>query len=1234
MPLAAPSGSPCDSPGSSRLHRVPSSGVHPVAAAPGQVLTVSKAAPPSGLPLPSAAVVPSSRRSCTSVSSASSFEHSFLRTRQPAVGDRSVTDDRERLPKLNGTPGTGGGKRVGRDTRRFDETSVRRPYDRTRVQPLASSGRNSSVPPRLALGSFATADSQTDQSSENGVFVAAAAWMKATEAARLLLLNPRPPCGSAAPSLSSVASSEVDKSDSSRQDGRIRSCPGDGRAPIGGMREKDRQSDEEMRQLEQELISLRERLAEQEKKTEEQQRLAKEKEKDWKSRVEKLEKEIERRDEKQGVSGHEGPFNAQQELKHLQEEHRLLQTREHQLIQKEKVLQKELEQHQQQLEQLQLEVRDLQRQRASSAVSEVIHEGEAVNRRAAVDGGKSDHTEQHAQESALRELEKLQDRLASYEARIRALEEENKLLKRSHAMVDRSSCPAMFPVHVEPKTLQQLEKKVQAARLQHLRVLEQPGTQPSDEGEGSSQVKSVFDEVCSLLQSLSAAQENQSNGRSGGRLTRQRSLSRSSSVSQRSGVHAPRSRTGMDDGCNHNHAGRTRAMAGGGSAGALLSAGRGSLLPPTPSAGSSVVSESIARSSVGRRLVNSGVIAAAVQQVQQAVEKTLESDAVARQKAADIRQFHRKSFSQLSSKLVSSAAMAQSLSASRCSSPNYKSTLQLSEGLGVGGTSKITDRANVIPLPQPLLTCALQAENGTHSIKCGAPPVKTSDMTRNSGDSATVTASLDSKISPRTDAEGSGSSTGPGSFVDPRAMSLVGDTEHTSSIPSATPLHVSRLITPETSVPRETLYGDTASPLQQTSQDSVCRTSCVLGASSSSTVASGRSFRDIPAFLSPRARQLTEDMPAGGSASALISSRTDSGQTCSFVGATVPRPVAQTSATQVVLSLPNSGEGAGRGLHSGNGLSQMSNEVDAERDATAVGGENRSDSAGGTVSNYDSVDPRASVPSQRSSVRSTPHSPRGAKNDFAPSAVGSPLPLLGKESGGEVSRGLAGSPANPHCHTAGGAAPASDSHLITPLRVPCEEKPVLDGQVSAGPTIQSSCHQGQVVAAAAVFGTAPHGSSGLGSSNTNVSCVCRAQPGDVAGDEGAPGFWDEDDLDEWKFDDVPAPSFVEQAQLQPPTASNQLLGKPATLQGLFERTDGCPASQRGAHRQLETALGATSTTAGMEGMPNGVARHQERVDSQHVVGNRGGGGVNSRELSQMQQRPVSAPHRSIEDLFA
>lgn len=455
-------------------------------------------------------------------------------------------------------------------------------------------------------------------------------------------------------------------------------------------------------------------------------------------------------------------------------------------------------------------------------------------------------------------------------------------------------------------------------------------------------------------------------------------------------------------------------------------------------------------------------------------------------------------------------------------------------------------------------------------------------------------------------------------------MSVIGDAERTSSVPCATPLHLSRLVTPEAAVPRETPSGDVAFP-QQTPQDSVSRASGVFGARS--TAASRRSFRDIPAFVSPQVRRLREDLSGENSVS-VFSSSNENKQAGRSVEAVV-RQMTHASYTQMVLPLPNIGGGSGSDTCSAGVSSRVLKGVDAEPDASARSLATRLDSGGGTLSSCDTSVPDASVPTQGGSLQTARHSPRNEKG----SGANAPdvQPLAEESSGQKVREPLAGVVSSRY-----GTVIGDDIQLASPLRVLPDPKASSKLPAPAGPITQQGRHQEQVIGRAAAS-NATHEPAASEPLRASASSAARAQPGD-GGDEGGQGFWDEDDLDEWRFDDTPPSSCVERRQPQPPAGPHKHLDKPATLQRLFDRADGCPAPESGKPKQLETALGSTPANVGIEGMLNGIVARQDwpgsRVNAQQVVECHGGGGGNAYQLQQMQGRPVSASHRSIEDLFA
>ncbi|PFH31727.1 hypothetical protein BESB_022190 [Besnoitia besnoiti] len=582
---------------------------------------------------------------------------------------------------------------------------------RPRVKPLKLPARVASLPPPSAAVrlSVKLGQRQLEQSGENGTYVAAAAWMRATEAARLLLGEPRAGGGSGVPTPAAAdgrgggglrGAGTPQAGGLSRAAKRVSAAQSD--APEGSAAAE---AEEEAKKLHAaEVEELQRRLAEQERRAAEQVSELEARERELRGRLQALETQVLQAQRRSSPSkGVSELFAAQQQLQQLRQEHCELQRREQELVEKERDLQLQLEQHQKQLEQLHQEVRDLQQRPAEEQSSTASSLNGLSKPLAPHDAAGTAASREVARlERRVRDLEQLHRETEERDAmRIRALEEENRLLKRSANFSASGSSHgagrslALSGAPFELRTLQQLQEKLQRLRQQHQQIpnegagaargaasdAERDGDAPPGGHDAEQEsAAAVWDAFEALLQKLVAAQEVQATLAGGlgagapawGGISRQRSLSRCSSASR---LTAPPLPPGARE---HVSAALTASASGGAPGGiaAPFNSGGGRLLPPTPSA-CSMISDSIARSSVGRRAMNAGVIAAAVQQVQQAVAKSLESDSAARQKAADLRNFHRKSFSELTSRLAGNVAVAQSLTGSRCRTPASPSHLSV-----------------------------------------------------------------------------------------------------------------------------------------------------------------------------------------------------------------------------------------------------------------------------------------------------------------------------------------------------------------------------------------------------------------------------------------------------------------------------------------------------------------------------------------------------------------------------
>ncbi|ESS29362.1 hypothetical protein TGVEG_207370 [Toxoplasma gondii VEG] len=615
-------------------------------------------------------------------------------------------------PVTNGVSSGPSQTRVGRDSSRRNEAQNGKGPG-PRVPPLQLQTRVSSLPPPSSAVRLNAKIHQREQ-TENGTYVAAAAWMRATEAARLLLGESKGG-NSGVPTPAAAGRSGSPKTQSfSRAGKRSGMTPfGDFDGAVG-----PGANDEKTMELEAELKELRGKLAEQERQAADRVRELEKRERELFGRVQELEEQSAL--QAQVRDGFSELLDAQQQLQQLQREHRQLQQREQELVEKESELQRQLEQHQRELQQLHQEVKELQRHRAAEmrtngVVEASLHEAE----------------EQRAQvqqlERKVRDLEKLHRDATERDAmRIRALEEENKLLKRtSGAAASNPSSGGRQPLSdssFQLHSLQQLQAKLQGLKQRHLQALEAAESQRHSEAVEGNETKptdgetgdqasasAVFDDFDLLLQKLAAAQEPEASG-SGvhalgalwGGASRRRSLSRCSSASR---LAAPPLPPGSGDN-TANAAGVALSTVSGHAAttGSLFLPGGGRLLPPTPSACSSVISDSVARSSVGRRLMSTGVIAAAVQQVQQAVAKSMETDALARQKVADLRNFHRKSFSELTTRLAGTVAMANSLAGSRGATSATPSQLS------------VPSNAHKVPEASEIPSCSSTSMTSTSSI--------------------------------------------------------------------------------------------------------------------------------------------------------------------------------------------------------------------------------------------------------------------------------------------------------------------------------------------------------------------------------------------------------------------------------------------------------------------------------------------------------------------------------------
>ncbi|KEP62537.1 UNVERIFIED_CONTAM: hypothetical protein HHA_207370 [Hammondia hammondi] len=626
----------------------------------------------------------------------------------PSRRNSSSNGMQPEAPVTNGVSSSPSQTRVGRDSSRRNEAQNGKGPG-PRVRPLQLQTRVSSLPPPSSVVRLNAKVQQREQ-AENGTYVAAAAWMRATEAARLLLGESKGG-NSGVPTPAAAERSGSPKTQSfSRAGKRLDMTPFgefDGATGPGANDEKTK-----------ELEELRGKLAEQARQAADRVRELEKRERELLGRVQELDEQSAL--QAQVRDGFSELFDAQQQLQQLQREHRQLQQREQELVEKESELQRQLEQHQRELQQLHQEVKELQRHRAAetrtNGVGEVsLHEAE----------------EQRAQvqrlEQKVRDLEKLHRDVTERDAmRIRALEEENKLLKRTGGTAaSNSSSGGRQPLpdsSFQLRSLQQLQAKLQGLKQRHLQALEAAESQRQSEvvegnetkptcGETGNQesASAVFDDFDLLLQKLAAAQELEASG-SGvhalgalwGGASRRRSLSRCSSASR---LAAPPLLSGPGEN-TMNAAGVALSNVSGhaAAAGSLFLPGGGRLLAPTPSACSSVISDSVARSSVGRRLMSAGVIAAAVQQVQQAVAKSMETDALARQKVADLRNFHRKSFSELTTRLAGTVAIANSFAGSRGATPATPSRLS------------VPSNAHKVPEASEIPSCSSTSVTSTSSI--------------------------------------------------------------------------------------------------------------------------------------------------------------------------------------------------------------------------------------------------------------------------------------------------------------------------------------------------------------------------------------------------------------------------------------------------------------------------------------------------------------------------------------
>nr|CAJ20478.1 hypothetical protein TgIb.0061c [Toxoplasma gondii RH] len=167
----------------------------------------------------------------------------------------------------------------------------------------------------------------------------------------------------------------------------------------------------------------------------------------------------------------------------------------------------------------------------------------------------------------------------------------------------------------------------------------------------------------------------------------------------------------------------------------------------------------------------------------------------------------------------------------------------------------------------------------------------------------------------------------------------------------------------------------------------------------------------------------------------------------------------------------------------------------------------------------------------------------------------------------------------------------------------------------------------------------PPGPFGVGPETLGVTNKQQIGTADDIGAEGK-GFWDEDDLDEWNIDDVPVqPRFDRDGPLQVPQQAPSSQSTSSQLPVSQPSLDSSSASPQAADsfsigqmhsKDSEKICGLGSIVARSgQGLPAGMwqvsTQHQQPPEGSHeslVV------------MPSAQQRPASAGHRPIEDLFS
>ncbi|CBZ49759.1 conserved hypothetical protein [Neospora caninum Liverpool] len=1322
-----------------RLPPLPSRGVSGASPGPSSPAVEFSSEPelasqPRSFPPPSSSIYSSTASARSAVKPPTpSFPASGATRPAPSCPSEAASPSVRNSPDAGTVPLTNGVRppsqtRVGRDpTRRPEERNGEGPGPR--VPPLQLQTRVSSVPPPSAAVRL-NAKLQ-EQSGENGAYVAAAAWMRATEAARLLLGEPKGggnsgiPTPAAADGRGAALAAGSPKAHAFARAGkRLSGTPLsdlDGAAAAGN----------EIKRLQAEVEELRGQLAEQERRAAEQVRELEKRERDLCGRVQELEQRLAQTQ----PNGFSEAFDTQ-ELQQLQHEHRKLQQREQDLLEKERELQRQLEQHQKQLEELHREVKELHRSEAQTNGVDKHHEADAEQRA---------HVERL--ERKVKDVEKLHREAAERDAmRIRALEEENNLLKRATAASASHPGGGRSPVLDAPfqlRSLQQLQEKLQSLKQRHLQALEAAGSAARDSedaagkpagGETGDQenASAVFDDFDMLLQKLAAAQGPQASGSGAhalgpawGGVSRRRSLSRCSSASRLAAPPLP-------PGAGENTTNAGVALSGvsghatGGTAALFMSGGR--LLPPTPSACSSVVSDSVARSSVGRRLMSSGVIAAAVQQVQQAVAKSIESEALARQKAADLRNFHRKSFSELATRLAGTVAVAHSLAGSRGAPPATPSHLSVtSNACGVPQASpEIPSGSSMTPssfLPAPRSGTGPSAVQAYPASMAPANESSSGCSPRllNAGKAGTVEQvpcpSLIS-VSPFMQACPSHVSGGPprpsgmfgptkgaedvaenvpaeefqergkGEFA-PRAADSPRACEGESMVPKIDSDMVPGAPTGGERVPAETEAGSaspavtsggaatslsTPFPCAMTPPSGTARPAPVSAASPASVPArhpfqatmppagplshvsplSGvdgqprqpsrdpfgvqrevsvpvvsahavRSLQAIPAFASPPPAR--PEPPAG----APVSAASANGDGASPSGSEQEgHPTASgvaPSATGAGSAPVEVGVHAWHAVDQGQGLSDLGGDV--------------GDHVRGRVSQEGS-NPLPSVADGACRVLLPPTSALGRKSNSVDCAEPPSVPRAGHVENGESERARS----RMEAHTVAGSQtvlPASGPPAVGarplhaaqaqeqsfPVSLPASRCPDGSASLVPMPVASQSIPPPQ-------SNSPPPGSFGVGAGTSGVASQQQIGAADEVGTEGK-GFWDEDDLDEWNIDDVSVQSPPEHEGPSP--VPRQASSKPSSQLLVHQPSDKSLVSQhpldsftapqlRAKERDSVCALGSP-LPGPSQGLRTGVwqstTHHQQPLEGPH------GSRV---PMPPAQQRPTSAGHRPIEDLFS